>query len=169
MDGSGAGRPAGGAAGSEGVGDAAALRAHADALAEALVAALPGWVERCVHTRCEQAGVAITPSIHGATAEAGRRCADDVGGRVRILLATDVDDQRTTPLSLVREGVRYPAAVLRSAGVPEVVRDEFAERSFPDDVYDLAPATLADVSPELHEPGLVWGAAKAHVHLRRHR
>ena len=38
-------------------------------------------------------------------------------------------------------------------------------RNFPDDVYDLSPATFADVDPALHEPGLVWGAAKAHVHL----
>jgi hypothetical protein len=42
-------------------------------------------------------------------------------------------------------------------------------RSFPDDVYDLTPASFADVDPALHEPGLVWGAAKAHVHLARRR
>jgi hypothetical protein len=59
--------------------------------------------------------------------------------------------------------------VLRAAGVPPVRRDEFAEHAFPDDVYDLAPASFADVDPSLHEPGLVWGAAKAHVHLSRRR
>jgi hypothetical protein len=36
-------------------------------------------------------------------------------------------------------------------------------------VYDLTPASFADVDPALHEPGLVWGAAKAHVHLARRR
>ena len=36
-------------------------------------------------------------------------------------------------------------------------------------VYDLAPANFADVDPALAEPGLLWGAAKAHVHLARHR
>ena len=41
--------------------------------------------------------------------------------------------------------------------------------TFPDDVYDLAPATFDDVSPDLHDPGLRWGAAKAHVHLKRRR
>ena len=50
-----------------------------------------------------------------------------------------------------------------------MARDEVAVRQFPDDVYDLVPASFAEVDPELHEPGLVWGAAKAHVHLARRR
>jgi putative CocE/NonD family hydrolase len=41
--------------------------------------------------------------------------------------------------------------------------------SFPDDAYDLGPASFADIDPSLHEPGLMWGAAKAHVHLARRR
>ena len=56
-----------------------------------------------------------------------------------------------------------------NAGVPAVVRDEFAERAFPGDVYDLAIASFADLDTALHEPGLVWGAAKAHVVLARRR
>ena len=59
--------------------------------------------------------------------------------------------------------------VLRSAGVPPVVRDEMAESAFPEDLYDLSPATFADLAPELAEAGLVWGAAKAHVVLSRRR
>jgi hypothetical protein len=50
-----------------------------------------------------------------------------------------------------------------------VVRDKQQERLFPDDDYDLAPANFADVSPDLAEVGLVWGAAKAHTHLQRRR
>jgi hypothetical protein len=50
-----------------------------------------------------------------------------------------------------------------------VARDEFQIRNFPDDDYDLTPAAFADVDPAHHEPGLVWGAAKAHVHLARRR
>ncbi len=40
---------------------------------------------------------------------------------------------------------------------------------FPDDDYDLTPASFGDLDPALHEPGLVWGAAKAHVFLARRR
>jgi hypothetical protein len=36
-------------------------------------------------------------------------------------------------------------------------------------VYDLSPAAFADLDPSLREPGLTWGAAKAHVHLARRR
>jgi hypothetical protein len=53
--------------------------------------------------------------------------------------------------------------------MPAVVRDEFDERAFPEDLYALTPASFADVDPALHEPGLMWGAAKAHAHLVRRR
>ena len=88
---------------------------------------------------------------------------------MRALLETDVDAQAGNPLAVLRSLVGYPTEVLRAAGARPVARDDFAVRSFPEDVYDLSPATFADVDPELHEPGLVWGAAKAHVHLARRR
>ena len=89
--------------------------------------------------------------------------------RSAALLATDVDEQRANPLAVLRSAVRYPTAVLAAAGVPPVVRSEFDERAFPDDVYGLAPATWADLDPALQERGIVWGAAKAHVVLGRRR
>lgn len=145
--------------------DAARLAELAAALADGVVAALPGWVERAVASRLDP----LTDHWRAAAAEAGRRAADDVGARVRALLATDVDEQRTNPLAVLRSAVRYPTEVLRAAGVLPVPRDEFVERAFPDDVYDLTPATWADVDPALHDPGLLWGAAKAHVILARRR
>jgi hypothetical protein len=99
---------------------------------------------------------------------AGRAAATEVGGRIRALLTMDVDDQRTTPLALARQAVRYPTAVLTAAGVPPVARDDFAREGFPNDVYDLSPATWADIDPALAEPGMAWSAAKAFVHRRRH-
>ena len=100
---------------------------------------------------------------------AGERCRVVVGGRVRALLDLDIDAQPTTPLTLIRGAVSHAAEVLSAHGVPEPRRDDFAVTTFPDDVYDLAPATFDDVSPDLHDPGLRWGAAKAHVHLKRRR
>ncbi|MBV8160204.1 MAG: hypothetical protein JO265_04710, partial [Acidimicrobiia bacterium] len=67
------------------------------------------------------------------------------------------------------DAVRFPAAVLAAAGVPPVRRDEQQERLFPADVYDLAPATFADVDPALADVALAWGAAKAFEHLQRHK
>lgn len=141
--------------------DEAKLEAFATALADAVEAALPGWVERCVLQRA--------PLLGSEAAEAGRRAAAEVGAEVRALLATDVDEQRANPLALLRAAVRYPTAVLAAAGVAPVARSEFDERAFPDDVYGLAPATWADIDPELQERGLVWGAAKAHVVLTRRK
>jgi hypothetical protein len=135
---------------------------HAAALADAIEATLPSWVERSVTRLMTAWKGTVDDSTRRAAAEAGRQAAAEVGPAVRELLAADIDDQRTTPLSLLRGAVRYPTAVLEVAG-------EQQERLFPDDVYDLAPATFADVDPALAEVGLAWGAAKAFEHLQRHK
>lgn len=145
------------------------LAAIAAALADAVEVALPGWVERCVVTLVEAHQGVIDGGTRASARAAGARAAEEVGGQVRALLATDVDEQRANPLALLRSAVRYPAAVLAEAGVPAVVRSPFAEEAFPDDVYGLAPATWSDIDPALHERGLEWGAAKAHVVLARRR
>jgi hypothetical protein len=112
----------------------------------------------------------VPDQVKAAAAEAGRRAQLDVGSQVRALLSTDIDDQTTTPLAILRAaGVRYPTGVLREAGVPPVERDSFVEGAFPDDLYGLAPASFADLDPDLQEAGLAWGAAKALEHRQRHR
>lgn len=150
-------------------GDEARLAAYAAALADGVVAALPRWVASCV----ERVLVAWSGTADAAVMDQARAAGDEaaavIGPELRALLACDIDEQRTNPLAVVRRAVVYPTAVLRAAGVPAVVRDADAEARFPDDDYDLVPAAFADLDPALHEPGLVWGAAKAHVHLARRR
>jgi hypothetical protein len=141
---------------------------HATALADAVEAAVPGWVERSVRRRLADAGRPYDAAVASAVAAAAARARDEVGHAVRQLLERDVDEQATTPLSLLRRAVCYPTGVLRGAGVPPAARDEVQERLFPDDPYDLTPASFADVDPALAEPALAWGAAKAFVHIRRH-
>ena len=143
------------------------MQEHATALADAIEAALPGWVERAVARRMAESGRS-EPEVAAAAAAAGAQARREVGSRVRALLDADIDEQRSTPLSLLREAARYPTEVLRAAGVAPVERDELQARLLPDDVYDRAPATFADVDPALTEPGLAWGAAKAWTHRRRH-
>ena len=149
--------------------DEARLAAYAAALADGVEAALPGWVvgsvERLLVAWSGSADAAVMDQARAAGAEAGA----EIGPQVRAVLLADIDDQRTNPLAIVRRAVVYPTAVLRGAGVPPVVRDADAEARFPDDDYDLTPAAFADLDASLHEPGLVWGAAKAHVHLARRR
>lgn len=150
--------------------DAAALAQHADALAQAVDAAIAGWAARCVTTRWEQwRGEPVPEDVMAAAARAGEQARAHVMPALLELLHTDVDAQRTNPLSILRGAVSHPTGVLHTLGVPPVVRDGQAERMFPDDPYDLTPAAFADIDPSVHEPGLVWGAAKAHVVLSRRR
>jgi len=149
--------------------DEAALVRYATALADAADDALGPWVRRCVARVADAWRPGTSADVAEATDQAADAAREEIGRQLRTLLDTDVDQQRTGPLAVLRSGVRFPTAVLRAAGVPPVAREAFAQQAFPDDVYDLAPASFADVDPALHEPGLVWGAAKAHVVLARRR
>lgn len=150
-------------------GDAAALAAHARALADAVGAAVPGWIDRSIRRVLAAQQIAVDPTLDRRIRQAAAEAGAEGGRRVRDLLATDVDAQAANPLAVLRSVVRHATQVLQAAGAHPARRDEFSERAFPDDVYDLSPATFADVDPALHEPGIVWGAAKAHVHLARRR
>lgn len=147
------------------VDDERRLAEFALALGDAIEAALPGWVIRCVEARQPL----VTNPVREQAQAAAQTAVTATMPDIRELLATDIADQRGNPLDLLRAAVRFPTEVLRSAGAAPVERDEFDERVFPSDVYALSPAAFGDVDPDLTEPGLLWGAAKAHVHLRRRR
>jgi hypothetical protein len=141
----------------------------ADELAAALDGAIAPWVERCVVRLVTAYRGDVPPEVRASAQDAGRRARAEVGAELRDFLALDVDRQATNPLAILRAAVRYPTAVLRAAGVPPVRRDEFKEQAFPDDVYDLGPATWKDVDPALQEPGIIWSAWKAKTVLDRRR
>ena len=148
--------------------DTDGLAAAAGALADAVEAAVPAWVEGCVD-RVYRAWAGRPPAAVVSEARAaGVAAAIDVGSRLRALLEADIDAQRTTPLAIVREATAYPAGVLAAAGVPPVRRDEREQALFPDDAYHLGPASFADLDPRLNDLAIAWGAAKARAHRRRH-
>jgi hypothetical protein len=140
------------------------LHEYAAALADAVDEALPRWIERCVARYVTVEGD-IVRQVREITAVASA----EVAVQMRELLFADIDVQRRNPLAVLRAAVSHPTGLLTSLDVPAPDRDAFAERAFPDDRFDLSPASFGDVDPSLHEPGLVWGAAKAHVHLQRRR
>jgi hypothetical protein len=131
-------------------------------LAEAIIDALPGWVDRCVRRYCRDPDLAAL-----RLAQAG--AVTEVSGPLRELLSADIDEQRGTPLTVVRRAVMYPTGVLQAAGVEPLQRDPFAERAFPGDLYELNPGNWADIDESLAELGLRWSVAKAYTHQRRHR
>jgi hypothetical protein len=144
------------------------LAEYAIALADGIEAALPAWVVRCVERVVVAWSGSFPEKIAAASRVVGATAAANLGLELRRLLAADIDEQWTTPLDLVRSAVRYPTALLAELGVPPIERDEFSVRRFPQDIYALAPASLADLDPSLTEIGIVWGAAKAFEHKRRH-
>ncbi len=145
-------------------------RACTDALLEALDAAIEGWIRRVVEARIPRDwGDDRRADIDAELGAVARQIHEGVLPRLRDLLTADVDQQHTGPLDVLRTSVGPANRLLAEAGVPEVQRDPFTAERFPEDPYDLGPANFDDVDASLHDPGLEWGAAKAHVVLARHK
>jgi hypothetical protein len=144
-------------------------------LAAAIVTAIPDWIRKAVSERViqwVQAGggpVRVEePELLEMCEAAGEQAAQKAAGPLEDLLLSDVDQQWTTPLAIVRPLVAFASDVLEVAGVPEVVRDDFQVSRFPDDRHGLTPASLAALGGDVAELALIWGAAKALAHRQRH-
>ena len=146
--------------------EAQLLASHANALLDALQINVERW--------------AVNGLVSRSPADAHKRVqegADRISGQVRnsvlpelvSLLGADIDHQWTSPLEIVRTLVGPITTELQALSVPAPHRDANSVALHPHDLYNITPATFADVHPSLHDLGLSWGAAKAHVHLRRHR
>ncbi|HEY5173038.1 MAG TPA: hypothetical protein VIK54_15040 [Acidimicrobiia bacterium] len=127
----------------------------------------PAWVVAAV-TRLADAWGKLDPAARAAAiasaSVAGERSAARVGAELTTLFDLDPAAQRATPLEIIRSLRREATEVLRAAGVPEVVRDPFEARAFPDDAYGIVlknPAELGD--DELGGALLAWGLGKAKV------
>jgi hypothetical protein len=148
-----------------------------DETAAAIVAGMEVWVPRWVQAqvaRLLDAWGRVSPEARARAeneaSDAGSAAARRIATSLRELFATAPERQRATPLEIVRSVYREPTEVLAAAGVPPVARDEFDERSWPDDVYGLVPRTLGDLGdPDLGPLQLAWGLAKATVIRARGR
>jgi len=108
--------------------------------------------------------------VAAAAARAGEQAATRVEAELRALFALDPADQRATPLEIIRTLRREASGVLHAAGVPEVVRDPFETRAFPDDEYGIVLKTPAELGDdELGGALLAWGMGKAKVLRSRAR
>lgn len=144
--------------------DEESLAAYGSALGDAFERIAAAWFVRLVEERSPGA------TAYDEAANQLEAAAQATVAGLRALLAADITRQQIGPLEVLRRSVvGVPTHVLKGMQAPVAIRDDFAQSNFPDDVYGLTPASFGDVDPSLHEPGLVWGAAKAHVHLRRRR
>ena len=131
------------------------------------------WVVRTV-TALVDAWGGLSPAARAdtvaAATTAGPPAAARVATELQALFALDSAAQRATPLEIIRSLRREATDVLRAAAVPEVVRDPFEERAFPDDVYGIVLKTPAELGDdELGGALLAWGLGKAKVLRSRAR
>ena len=131
-------------------------------LVEASARALGPWVEAAV---AQRAGDRAAELASAATA-AGERCAEEVPAT---MTAPRTRHRRNAPprsASSARRAATQLPCWLRPAF--RLLPGPFDERANPDDRYEVGPATWADLGEEVGELGIAWGAAKAHLHKRRH-
>ncbi len=148
--------------------------AYGIALADAVRAVMPEFVVRVVQERISPFATAIETtaafaSISAQLTKLGETIASSVDQVLRAFLSSDVDAQRTTPLTIIRDHMVPVTEFLRSVECTQATRDPFDESAFPNDVFAVGPHSWADLGEEVHEVGLRWGAAKAMAHRQRHR
>ena len=142
------------------------LQEASAALVERVGLALPGWTARSVDGLLDAWGRLDGDrrrEVMEEAREAGERAARRVAAELAGLLAVDPAEQRATPLEVIRTAVVEPTAVLAAAGMPDVVRDEFDERSWPEDRFGLVPRTVKALDDDLAAVHFAWGVAKAAV------
>ncbi|CAN5534669.1 hypothetical protein BH23ACT3_BH23ACT3_12170 [soil metagenome] len=145
------------------------MQAPVDDLVTTLERVVPGWLERCVTETAERRLGACPEPLRIQARQMAETVGPSVVAEVERLVRTDVDEQRGTPLTVLRAAVRHPTDLLSAAAVEAPHRDPFAEEHFPADRYDLSPASWSDIDPALHDPGIMWGAWKAATVIRRRR
>ncbi len=143
--------------------------AAGNALADAIVRALPAWVLGCVNKFAADIASEESQRVAQLVADAGTGAAAAVEPPLRKLLAAPIDEQRSTPLTIVRTAVQFPTAVLQALGVAPIERDPFDARAFPLDLYGISPASWGDLGPDVGEAGLRWSVNKAFLHRHLHR
>ncbi len=141
--------------------DASALEQYPASLYDAVCRDAGAWVERRLLEIADGADVDVAAVTDAVTSTMRRELLD--------LLTQDVDAQRENPLHVLRRATRHATAALSAAGVPFAERDEFEQRAMPEDVYAFGPLTWRDLSENVHEAGITWGAWKAATVLSRRR
>jgi hypothetical protein len=138
-------------------------------LLQAAVADTPHWVSSRVYEVAQAQRLPDADDTQAWLADAIERAQCFVGTRLGELVSTDIDRQATTPLSVFRDAVRFPVEVLHQLGAEPIHRGDVSRWAFPNDPFGITPGNLSDVGEATHAAGIVWGAAKAGLHLQRRR
>ena len=121
--------------------DEARLAAFAEQLIEQVDTSIGGWVRRSVFAAAGAGGVKV---VEGDLAPVIDQTRGAAMPEIRRVLRADVDTGAGSPLAALRNAVGPMTDLLDRWGAPPP-RDEFLERQFPGDPYQLGPAAFSDV------------------------
>lgn len=136
---------------------------YGERLAAAVTADIGPWLREVVAKRIADPGAdtelqALLRSVERETIRA-----------ITELVTADVDAALSGPLERIRRSIHPLTEALDERGVQAPVRNSLDVEMRPDDRHGLGPMNYLDISQEVHEAGITWGAAKAHLHMKRRR
>lgn len=146
--------------------DDAILEPYPAALYSAVVANADAWLRRCVSKVTGGAAVVVSAAECDAVIA---RTAGVIDTSLRDMLGRDPEEQRMSPLQVIRSATSELTEYLLSVGCTPVKRDEMDASMLPEDVFAFGPVTWRDLGDDVHEAGIAWGAWKAATIMSRHR
>lgn len=139
------------------------LEQYPQALLDAVILAYPMWLTRRMQEISR--GAISAGEISEVVAASQHEAINDL----KELLSADVDVQRSNPLHVLRMSTKRANEALSSHGVQPSSRDEFEVSAMPHDFFSIGPLTWKDLSDDVHDAGIAWGAWKAAVVMMRRR
>lgn len=139
--------------------DEAKYVAYGKLLVDAFAADIEPWLRAAVDDRIGDQDDELQTQIAAVAQEVVRSITE--------LVTADVDTPLSGPLERVRRAVEPLTIALDERNAPLPSRDPIDSQMRPDDRYALGPMTFLDISQDVHNAGIAWGAAKAHLHMRR--
>ena len=126
---------------------------ESETLRNALCDVYRPWVVHVMEAR----GWSVSDAMADALLDGEAWLREELGA----LLAQPFTLQRRGPLELFQEAMRFPTEVLVEEGRDPVERAAAVVNALPGDIFDLAPASSAQLGDDVWQAHLRWGAAKA--------
>lgn len=145
------------------------LEEYPQDLYSAVIAAVPQWISRRIKEIMKDVVTQDGVQLQGEIDEVATQVLGTIEIALRELLLLDVDQQRQNPMHVIRSSINSATELLSRYEIPLPHRDEFETKAMPNDIYAIGPLTWKDLSEDVHDTGISWGAWKAAVVVSRRR